>query len=281
MNIKKCVCTATTILLCLTLFYPTVFAAPNSTQEEKLIFGIIPSRSTITMFNRFAPLRDYLSTQLKHTVILETAPNYDIFLQRSRQQKYDFILTAPHFALLTLDSGHYEVSATYRVPLAAAILVHKDSKYQKLSDIAGKPIATPPQQAIITMAGKYYLMKSGLTGSRKPTYILTKTHSASLHLMLSGETDATIVSTNVARHAFKQGQPIRTLSQSPEIPSMALLANINLPPELRDKFGKLLINMHKNTEGRHILKEINYPGYRKATKQEFEPVRPYLNKYWK
>lgn len=269
-------CTGRIILLCLFLLCPPGLSAQHAAHNKKLIFGMLPSRSTVTMFNRFAPLRDYLIKELKHDIIFETAPDYDTFLERCRQRKYDLILTAPHFALLTTDTGLYEARATYQKPLSAVILVHAESKFHKLEQLARKSIATPPHQAIITMAGKYHLMESGLSGNRKSRYVLTKSHSASLYAMLSGEADAAIVSSNVARHAIKQNQPVRKISQSPDIPGMAILAAKDLPRDLRDKFGNLLINMHKNDKGRRILKKINYPGYRKATEREFESVRSYL-----
>lgn len=250
-------------------------------QSDKLVFGMLPSRSTIAMFNRFAPLRDYLAKKLNKTIVFETAPDYDIFLHRSKQRKYDLILTAPHFALMTLDSGHYEVSVTYRDPLSAIILVHKESNIHHLSDLGGKKISIPPEQAIITIAGKYHLMGSGLTDKKSPIYIKTKSHSTSLHTMLSGETDAAIISNNVARHAIKKGQSVRILANSPNIPGMAILAANDLDSKLRQQFRHLLLNMHKNEEGKKVLKKINYPGYRQANKQDFEPVRPLLKHYRK
>lgn len=271
------------LLLCLVLSLPgqDATAAPGAQQTDKMVFGILPSRSTITMFNRFAPLRDYLAAQLNKQIIFETAPDYDIFLHRSRYRKYDFILTAPHFALLTMDSGHYEIAATYRDPLAAVILTRNDSKLKNLTDLAGKTISIPPDRAIITMAGKYYLMKSGLTGNNEPVYRSYTTHSASLHAMLSGETDAAIISNNVSRHAIKKKQPVRIISRSPNIPGMAILVAKNLPEKSRNNFSHLLLNMHNSSEGRQVLKKINYPGYRKASPKEFDSVRLYLNKYWK
>jgi len=257
------------------------YAYAEEAPGKTLTLGMLPSRSTVTLYQRFAPLRDYLSEKLGYKLVFETTPDYDLFLKQSQQGKYDFILTAPHYALLTMDSGYYDISATYKNPLAAVILVHQQSNIKSLHELAGKQIATPPLQAIITMAGKHYLSKSGLTGSKKPVYILSRTHSASLHTVLVKESDAAIVSTNVARHAQNRGYPVRKLAQSPDIPSMAWLVAKRLPYRLREQFGNLLINMHKNAEGRKVLKKINYDGYRKATRQEFEPVRAYLNSNWK
>lgn len=277
----KSLLSASLLWLVVSLVPATATAQAIPDQNDKLVFGILPSRSTITMFNRFAPLRDYLSKKLNKTIVFETAPNYDIFLHRSRQRKYDLILTAPHFALMTLDSGHYEVSVTYRDPLSAIILVRTDSKIHKLTGLAGKNISIPPEQAIITMAGKYHLMEKGLSGKKAPNYVKAITHSASLHTMLSGETDAAIVSNNVTRHAINKGQPIRILDKSPTIPGMAILAASNLDSKLRQQFRRLLLGMDKDEEGKKILEKINYPGYRKASKQDFEQIRRLLKQPWK
>lgn len=248
--------------------------------DEKLTLGLLPSRSTVNLFKRFAPLRDYLSEKMGRSIVFETAADYELFLQHSKKGVYDFILTAPHYALLTLDSGNYEVSAAYKNPLKAIILVHQQSKIKTLADLAGKKVSTPPTQAIITMAGKHFLSKSGLVGIKKPVYVLNRTHSASLHTILVKESDAAIISSNVTRHAIQKGYPVRKLAQSPDIPSMAWLASKKLPKHIRDQFGKLLISMDKTAEGQNVLKKINYAGYRKATSQDFEPVRPFLRMNW-
>ena len=85
-------------------------AAPS---DPVLSFGILPFQSPVTLFKRFAPLRDYLSRTLGRTVVIETAKDFPEFIERLGERKYDLVLTAPHIALLALDQGRYAPVASH------------------------------------------------------------------------------------------------------------------------------------------------------------------------
>ena len=145
-----------------------------SHEEKPLIFGFLPSRSPVTLIKHYSPLRDYLVKHLHHDVVLETAADYPTFLQYTKNRKYDFVLTAPHFALLASDSGKYTAALTYTKALMADILVPANSPITQLQQLAGKRIATPPESAIISMAGAHLLEQHGLTDTRAPLYVATQ-----------------------------------------------------------------------------------------------------------
>ena len=153
------------------------FAQQTSNIDETVILGILPFRSPVALLKRFAPLRDHLQQKLGVPVFLETASNFDEFVMRTHARRYDFVITAPHFTLLALDSGKYDVKATYLKPLAAGISVRRDSNIRYLNQLEGKKISTPPEIAIITMAGKNHLEKHLKT---EPQYLSFKSHNASL-----------------------------------------------------------------------------------------------------
>lgn len=267
---------------CLLLVVCLPRAAPAAeTHEKPLILGILPFESAIALFRRFSPLREYLSQKLQHPVILETARDFPEFIQRTRTRQYDMIITAPHFTLLALDSGHYEVVGTYVTPLAANIVVRNGSPIHNPAQLAGKRIATPPKGAIITLIGKHYLETLGLTGAKAPTYIAFRTHNASDQAVLGGQADAAIVSINVFHLARQQGTALHRIARSPDIPGMGLLVATDMPHALKAAFESTMFNMHNTPEGRRVLKVMAYPGYKPATRKDFEAARPYLKAYLK
>lgn len=265
-------------LLILVLLSP--FSNPAAqTGTKPLIFGLLPSRSPVTLFKHYKPLRVYLSQQLNHPVVLETAPDYPTFLLNTKNRQYDFVLTAPHFALLAIDSGKYTIQVTYTKALMADILVPKNSPISRIRQLAGKKVSLPPASAIISMAGKHFLRQHGLTAANAPQYVVTQSHNASLHAMLAGDTVATIVSDNITHQFQKKNAPIRKLATSGNLPGMALLVARDLPKQLRVSFTRSLIQMRDTRDGKAALEKMGYPGYRKAKTNEFEAARPYLNMY--
>lgn len=246
---------------------------------EPLLFGFLPSRSPISLFKHYKPLVDYVSTRLDRRIIIETAPNYREFLRKTAARRYDFALTAPHFALLAIDSGRYYAPITYTKGLVADILVVKSSPITRLEQLANRRIATPPESAIITMAGKYYLQRKGLRGSRLPEYRESRTHNDSIHSLLSGESDAAIVSYNVTRQFILKNAPLKKIGSTGNLPGMAILIARDMPKRLRLSFIRILTQMKNNMAGKAALKEMGYSGYRQTYKNEFENARPYIKMY--
>lgn len=265
-------------LLLLFLCLPRLAPATTPPQTP-LILGVLPFESAIALFKRFAPLREYLSRQLKRPVLLQTARNFPEFIQRTQARRYDMVITAPHFTLLALDSGHYTLCCTYTTPLAADIVVRDDSPVHNLEQLAGKRIATPPRSAIITLIGKQYLQTHGLRGPRAPRYVTFHTHNASYQAALGKQVDAAIVSINVYHRARQQGAALRLIARTPDVPGMGILMATNLPLSVRDAFQSALVNMLNTPAGRHALKTMAYPGYKPATAKDFEAARPYLKAY--
>jgi phosphonate transport system substrate-binding protein len=90
------------LLLVLSIALPAYNAnsgEPANDEEEALTLGYFPLISTVALFKRFAPLRDYLAESLGRPVILQTAKDFSTFLERSDDRAYDILVTAPHFAV--------------------------------------------------------------------------------------------------------------------------------------------------------------------------------------
>lgn len=251
-------------------------AHTHNIPKDPLIFGILPISSPVALLKRFSPLRDYLQKKLATPIILETASNYDEFVMRTHSGRYDLLLTAPHFTLLALDSGKYELKATYSKPLSAAISVHRDSKIRRLQQLSGKTISIPPEAAIISMAGRKYIYKQQL--KKPPVYVIHKSHNASINAMMMGKSDAAVASIYLTREHVKKGNTLRIISVTPPLPGMGLLVSKKLETSLRKQYQVALVNMNKTKQGQQILKEMGYPGYKIATQQEFEITRSFLKK---
>lgn len=270
-----------TTIICIVLLLPLTLRASqpaftSQQQEQSLILGVLPFTSPVALLKRFAPLRDYLQEKLARPVIIETASNFNEFVTRTQSGRYDFVLTAPHFTLLALDSGQYELKATYLKPLTAAISVRRDSTIRRLEQLSGKSISTPPDVAIITMAGKAHIKKQHL--QKAPGYISYKSHNASINAVMVGDTDAAIASINPTRQFIKNGGALRIISATPPLPGMGLLVAKKLPSSLKQQYQDALVTMHKNKEGQQALKKMGYPGYRRTKIKEFESTRAFLEK---
>ena len=242
-------------------------------QKEFLVFGFLPMESPVSLFKRFAPLRDYLTSQIEKEIRLETAKDFPSFAQRTMARSYDIVFTAPHMALQALDSNIYEVAATFVKPLKSVIVVQEKSAVQNLQNLEGKTIATPPEQAIVTMVGKQYLSSNGIKAARFSTF---RTHNAAYSAVLAGEVDAAIISNFIARKVISGNYPLKIVASSSPFPGIGILVARDLPETTKTHIKKALWGLKDLPAGKKILKTIAQPGYMQASQRSFEVLRPFV-----
>jgi len=260
---------------------PCIYAADSSTpvkdKQPALTLGFFPIISTVALYKRFSPLRDYLAAELGRPIRLVTAKDFPTFLKRTDVREYDIVVTAPHFALRAADSGKYRIRAALLGDVHQLLVVRSDSEINKLKQLAGKRIATPPADALMTMIGMAALNQAGLRGSRAPVYHAYISHNAANEALLAGEADAAIASSNVIKKAMGKGAKFKIIDRSFKLPNMATLVATDLDEGLSQRIVRILVDMKKSPRGAQVLKQIRFPGYRAVhSAKEYEPVRPYL-----
>lgn len=241
--------------------------------SDNLTFGFLPMESPVSLFKRFAPLREYLSTQIQKEIRLETAKDFPSFVQRTAERHYDIVFTAPHMALLALDSDKYQMVATFTQPLTSVIVVKAGSDIQDISALQGKNIATPPKQAIVTMVGMNYLTRMGM---RAVNYKMYQTHNAAYSAVLGGETDAALIANFIARKAIANNVPLKIIGQSESFPGVGILVARDLPELLKQDIKNAILGMKELPNGKKILEKISQPGYGAVQLSEFEALRPFV-----
>lgn len=243
----------------------------KSTQEDELVFSILPFLSPVALMKRFMPLRKYLENSTGVTIQLESATSFAEYLRRTMNHEYDIVYTAPHFVPFTLRDNHYELLAASN-EIAAHIIVLKSGKITKIADLAGKRISHGPEQAFLVIIAKRLLKHKGLTGERSPIFIQHKSHNAALRAVTGDEADAAIVGTFLLKQAAENG--LREIAATPFYPGIAILASKKLPKSFRNKLAKSFVTIKSSKAGRETLKRIRFPGFKSATAVDYESLKP-------
>jgi phosphonate transport system substrate-binding protein len=260
-------------LFCLLLLSASKVQAGQ--HEPQLVMGLLPSLSPIILYKRFEPLRSYLSQQLGYKVVFDTAQDLNSFRRETESDKYDIVLTAPHFVAGALDSGFYHLQVTPSNSLSAVLITRSDSPVQTIPEFNQPVIATPPKDAIITTIGKKSFAAAGL----KPAYYEAYgSHSSAYHALLRHKADAAIISINVYHKAIKEKKPLRIIAESNKFPGIGILTSKRLSPELEEKISEALLSLNKTPAGKKILKSISHPGYRIATPDEYMDFKKMMGK---
>lgn len=244
---------------------------------ESWRLGVFPIVTPVTLFKRFAALRDYLAERLDHPLELETARDFPTFVRRTTQRRYHLLITAPHFAVRAVDEGHYRIVASLKQALRGLYVVRTDSPIERLQQLAGRALATPPPQALITAAGRLDLEQEvGLRGERAPRYLTFRSHNAAYQAVLGGQAEAAVVSANAVRAALARGTPLRVIGQTRPLPNMAFLVARSLGEATARRVVAALVALEDTDDGRRVLRRLGFPGYRPADIEDYEVLRPYL-----
>lgn len=264
------------VALTLVCFHVPVFAAESSQDGKKpLLMGVFPYISSVALFKRYAPLKDYLSNQLGYEIALETASDVPTFIRRTTERRYDIVITAPHISLLAVDSGDYRIVARPKQDVVSVVVVSKDSAIKDLAQLAGQVVATASSSALVTRYGKDYLAEQGFKGDKAPTYRAYKSHNAAYEATLLHHTAAALVGFNIVSKALDRGVPLRVIAKLPPLPAIPTLVASDLSRALAQQVEKVFVTMNDTVEGRAILKQAGYPGYWPAGVEDYKLVRPY------
>lgn len=252
--------------------------AKQVAQEKALVMGFFPLYSTVALFKRYGPLKNYLEEQLNRPIKLETAKDFPTFVKRTSERKYDLVVTAPHFALRAVDEGNYRIIITHKNSGQQLMLVDKDNTWMNLEDLRGKRVGTPSPKALMTRMGKQRIIDAGITGDDSPSFITFTSHNAAVEAIEAGKVDAVITSNNVANKMIKQGKPVRIFDLGIIYPNMPIMVATDQPSSLDASIHKSLLALSNSESGRSLLKKIGSKGYRIVDAAEYEILRPYVPK---
>lgn len=261
--------------LCITIIFITSTAvvadAKSNKPEDDVVFSILPFLSPVALMKRFVPLREYLEHSTGKSIVIESAPNFPEYLRRTVNHDYDVVYTAPHFVPITLKDGHYELLAASN-NIAAHVIVGNSSMFKNIEQLAGKRIAHGPKEAFLVIIGKYLLKEKGLEGDNAPVFISYKSHNAALRAVSGGDAEAAIVGSFHLKLA--SDNKLKQIASTPKYPGIAILASKTLPESFRSTLAKSFISIKDTKEGRETLKKIRFPGFKKISVADYEPLKP-------
>lgn len=250
-------------------------APPEQSNDNTLIFGFLPILSTEKLIARFGPLVDYLSAKLGQPVRLETAPDYKEFMQRTnRDKRYDLLFTAPHFYYQAQREAGYRVIARVDAPsMHAFIVTPKSSGIKTVADLRGHRVSTPDPLALGTVLIRHTLQEAGLDPDKDVILVATPSHNASLLSAYKGITDAAgLMVPPYKRAAAKVKETMHVLAKTQGTPHMPISVASTLSEAQVRIVEEALLGLKQSEEGRALLKHLSWPGFAKATPQEYDAI---------
>ncbi len=261
------------------VFGPHAVAANEKTA---LTLGVFPYVTPVQLAAFHTPLKDFLADSLQRPVTLVTAPDFDSFVERTRQGQYDIILTAPHLGRLAETRDGYKRLAQTGHFVQGIFLARKDSDIHKIEDLRGKTVMIAQRVSIIYQMAEHLLRKKGLVPGESVKIIETRTHNNAMHAPLRGEADASVTGTLLWRVLQdEQKDQLRVIGTTEEAPGFVLMSHPRLAAQDIEKIKKLLLDFHRMPGSEPYFSATGYEKFQPIDDRIMKRLDPYTQIFLK
>ena len=254
------------------VFAVPVHAETTLAKPAYITFGFLPIVSPERLVKRFAPLTDYLSRKTGVEVRMETAPDFQTFVQRTqREQRYDILFTAPHlYYLAHRERGYRALVRVDRPGMQAVIVAPRDRGIGTVEDLRNHRLATTDPLALATVLVRARLEAGGIDPDRDLRLIPTPSHNASLLSTYRGATDAAALILPLFLRASPEiRESMRIITKTRMVPHMPIAVAPWVDTAMAKRIGRILTTLDESPQGRALLTHLAWPGFVPASEEEY------------
>jgi len=248
----------------------------ESPPSKRLVFGIAPFMSPMSLVKLMAPLKEYLSEEMGSEILIETATDAKDFSRRTLDGRYDFVLTNPTFSLMAIDKGGFQVVATQREKLSGYFIVLDNTSIETIEELAGRHVGAPPKVGFMGQLIEPYLNNISFPDNKMPQITHFNSHNAAIYALRLGDIDATLIVSFMEKHLRDKGLSFKIIHRTEAYPGMTVIAKQDMDPEQFKTLQTILLTMDQNDKGKAVLSSTEMSGYEMLQPGELEKVRPYI-----
>ncbi|TAN44786.1 MAG: phosphate/phosphite/phosphonate ABC transporter substrate-binding protein [Nitrospirae bacterium] len=243
------------IALCAFMSHP-----PASYAQDPLVLCIYPYLSATEIYKRFTPLAGHIGRELGRPVKIRNKGSYDDYIDSIKKGEADIAFMGPAtYVKFTKKFGRLHLLAAYDTngnrTFKGIIVVHKDSRITKLSELRDKKFAFGDHNSTMGhLIPRYMLLKAGVDVRELGKYEFLSHHENVALGVLTGSFDAGAVREEVYNQYSKEG--LRALAISGPVPDHLFVARAGLPEDTVRKISKILLSLKDTEEGRKVLGHI-------------------------
>ncbi|MCD6311281.1 MAG: phosphate/phosphite/phosphonate ABC transporter substrate-binding protein [Elusimicrobia bacterium] len=234
---------------------------PVKKSKDLLLFGVSGIYSFPQTYRLYKPFIDYLSKTTGKNIKLVQRPDYAELSGLLKEGKIDFArIAAGAYVGFDKEAGA-EILAVeskreekyYR----SFIIVRSDSPIKEFGDLRGKSFAfVDPNSLSGYYFATYLISKAGFdVRTFFSRVVWSRSHDNSIRLVYEREADGACAASYILESSPLK-EKIRIIGKSPPLFRGPMLAGKSMKPELRGRIKRILLNMHRNDEGKNALKSL-------------------------
>jgi len=257
---------------------------PSAWASEKpsLTLGVFPYVTPVQLAAFHAPLKDYLAKNLGRPVTLVTAPDFNSFVDRTRDGQYDILFTAPHLGRLAEIRDGYKGMAQTSHTVQGFFLVPRNSDIHTIKDLKGKTVMIAQKVSIVYQMAEHTLRENGLVPGESVTIVETRTHNNAIHAPLRGEADASVTG-KLLWHVLDDAQKaqLQVIGTTEEAPGFLVMAHPRLARQDIEKIQKLLLDFHRVPGSESYFTTNGYDKFQAVDDRAMKRLDPYTRIFLK
>ncbi len=243
---------------------------------DELVFGVYPFLSSSQIVERYASLGDHLAQSLGRPVSLRSAPDFEKFIERTRQGEYDIIFTAPHMGRLAEKRDGYRALAQTGYSIVVVALTRKDGPISKITDLKGRSLAVGAKLSMSYQMVDRELEKHGLTIGRDVRFVNTANFSNVLESLVRNEADAGATGTLLWDNAPPEKHNVlREIWRSPPVPGFLVLAHPRIGAAALQRLEQALIDFGNTPAGKTYFEKSQQIDFRPVDAATLKRIDPY------
>ncbi|MCM8885571.1 MAG: phosphate/phosphite/phosphonate ABC transporter substrate-binding protein [Candidatus Thiodiazotropha sp.] len=262
-----------------TSFLTSAFADP-------LLIGVFPRRDAAVTAKIFRPLSRHLEKTLQRPVKLEMSPNYDIFLKRLEERRYDLV----HFNQFEYINAHDKLGYDALVQneefgektISGAIYVHRDSGIKRIEQLRGKNIlfGGGPRAMMSYIVPIYLLREAGLNkGDYQESYAVNPPNAVLATFLKRA--DAGGAGEVIRRLPIVTSKidvdKLELIAISQPLPHLPWAVKEEMTVALKQRIRDLLLGLSDSQEGKDILQQARLSAFNPVADRDYDAHREIIN----
>jgi phosphonate transport system substrate-binding protein len=259
----------------------------SSTNLIVYILSVHPLHNSRRFFEIYQPLVNYINQNTKEfSIRIQSSTNYADFEKKLMNRKFHFAIPNPYQSCQAIKYGYTifgKMGDDDR--FRGIIVVRNDSRIKSIKDLKGAAISFPSATALAaTMMPKYFLKSKGLDVEQNAECRYVGSQESSIMNVYLGKTQAGCTWPPPWESFLNEHPEIANVLtikwQTEPLINNGLVVRDDVPLKHLKIFSDLLFNLHKNSEGKEILKRINLSCFEVITQQKYNArVNVFLKKY--
>jgi phosphonate transport system substrate-binding protein len=251
-------------------------ASPAHAEETAYDFGVLPQVATAKVAEQWVPFLDRISEASGVKLRFVTAPSISEFGTRANEGAYHFYYHNT-LAYVQQDDRYVAFAREVGAKTVGLMVVARNSKIKKLSDLKGKTIAIPSAGSFGSAVLPLFAVQTegGLDLQKDVQVVIAGSHEGGFQAVIQGKADASGGLTRTFQLLPDDARDkLRILYTTKGYSPLPFAARKDVPADAVKRVQKAIVEFSKNPANASILEALNMKkGFEAAKPSDWDDVR--------